>query len=130
MLMTKSVWTKAAKSDGLRILATRFRGRGMPTDRYDVWMANLGPSEALLQKMQKGKLTWAQFKQVYKQEIFLNSKLDQGNATIKNHGQKFTFRLIKHLATVGNVTLMCHCDEDQEHCHRHILQAVILSNKI
>jgi uncharacterized protein YeaO (DUF488 family) len=29
----------------------------------------------------------------------------------------------------GNVTLMCHCDEDQNHCHRHLL-ARMLAGKI
>ena len=32
----------------LRILATRFRGRGMPTTRYDVWMPSLAPTERTL----------------------------------------------------------------------------------
>ena len=27
-----------------------------------------------------------------------------------------------------NVTLMCHCDEDQEHCHRHLLKRVLTEN--
>jgi uncharacterized protein YeaO (DUF488 family) len=44
MIQTKSVYSAIEPSrDGLRILATRFRGRGMPTSRYHVWMANLGP---------------------------------------------------------------------------------------
>ena len=42
MLRTKSVWSPIDRQrDGLRILASRFRGRGMPTIRYDVWMASL-----------------------------------------------------------------------------------------
>lgn len=47
----------------------------MPKDRYDVWMANLGP--------------------------------------------------IDHLSKQGNVTLLCHCDEDEAHCHRHLLKELI-----
>jgi len=44
MLRTESVWSLInRKTDGLRILATRFRRRGMPTSRYDVWMLSLGP---------------------------------------------------------------------------------------
>ena len=39
VLKTKSVWTAAdRKRDGLRLLATRFRGCAMPKSRYDVWM--------------------------------------------------------------------------------------------
>ena len=48
MLKTKSVYSPVTENDGLRILATRFRGRGMATNLYDVWMPSLGPSEQLL----------------------------------------------------------------------------------
>src|SRR5271157_3098431 len=60
MVKTKSVYTPIdRKNDGIRILATRFRGRGLPTRRYDVWMPSLGPSERLLRKGQAEKITWA-----------------------------------------------------------------------
>ena len=50
MIKTKSVATKTDRQkDGLRILVARGRGRGLPANRYDVWMANLGPSEQLLE---------------------------------------------------------------------------------
>jgi uncharacterized protein YeaO (DUF488 family) len=46
MFKTKSIRSLVEpRKDGLRILATRGRGRGLPKDRYDIWMANLGPSE-------------------------------------------------------------------------------------
>ena len=49
MIKTKSVRSPIERGkDGLRILVTRFRGRRLPVSRYDVWMANLGPSEELL----------------------------------------------------------------------------------
>ena len=94
-LATKSVWSPIAKGDGLRILATRFRGRGLSTDRYDVWMANLGPSEALLRGFLAGDITWATFARRYRAELFAGGTADAANRTIKNHGQKFTLRLIK-----------------------------------
>ena len=130
MLNTKSVYTDAHASDGLRILATRFRGRGMSSDRYDVWMPSLGPSEELLEKVMKGRITWAQFTKAFQSELFEDGPVDKRSKTIKNHGQKFTLRLIKQLAETGNVTLMCHCDEDQQQCHRHILKKVIESSRV
>ena len=85
MLETKSVRTSInRKSDGLRILVTRFRGRGLPASRY--------------------------------------------LSAVQNHGQKFTLRLVKQLATAGRVTLLCHCAEDQAQCHRHLLRRLILSS--
>lgn len=56
--------------------------------------------------------------------------MDENNDVIKNREQKFTLRLIKHLATEQNVTLLCHCGDDEEYCHRHVLKALIESNKV
>ncbi|MEO5961064.1 MAG: DUF488 family protein, partial [Opitutaceae bacterium] len=125
MLKTKSVHTEIAAGDGLRILATRFRGRGMPVDRYDVWMANLGPSERLLKLVQAGEIAWRKFLKRYREEMFAPAATDSGNATIKNHGQKFTLRLIAKLAAKENVTLLCHCAEEARECHRFELQKLI-----
>jgi uncharacterized protein YeaO (DUF488 family) len=130
MLKTKSVYSPIRQSDGVRILATRFRGRGMPSSRYHVWMANLGPSEALLRAAQEGRINWSEFARRYKEELFTAGAVDRGNRTIKNHGQKFTLRLIKHLARRGTVTLLCHCAENQAHCHRHVLKRVVASGRI
>jgi len=126
MLTTKSVWTAVnRKKDGLRFLVMRFRGRGMPASRYDVWIASLGPSERLLRDFLGGRISWAAFARDYRKELFLDGPIDRKSRTIKNHGQKFTLRLIKELARKGNVTLMCHCAEDEQHCHRHLLRALI-----
>ena len=131
MLMTKSVWSPInRKVDGLRVLVTRFRGRGMQTGRYDVWMPSLGPSERLLKAGQSLRVSWAQFSRDYRDELFMNGPIDSRSRTIKNHGQKFTLRLLKRLARSGHVTLMCHCAEDQDQCHRHLLQRLILSNRV
>lgn len=129
MLRTKSVRTPIdRKSDGLRILVTRFRGRGLPASRYDVWMPNLGPSERLLAAVRDGKVSWAQFSREYQKELYLDGPIDKRSRTIKNHGQKFTLRLVKQLATAGRVTLLCHCAEDHAQCHRHLLRRLILSS--
>lgn len=130
MLKTKSVWSPIKTSDGIRILVTRFRGRGMPGSRYHVWMPSLGPTEHLLKFYQEYKLNWSQFVSEYSKELFLDGPIDKKCKTIKNHGQKFTLRLLKRLAKNGTVTLMCHCDEDEEDCHRHVLKKLILSKKI
>jgi uncharacterized protein YeaO (DUF488 family) len=126
MIKTKSVFSPIEPSkDGLRVLATRFRGRGMSPSRYHVWMANLGPSEELLHFFQSGKITWAEFGRRYRKELFEPGPIDRRNRTIKNHGQKFTLRLLQELAHRGTVTLMCQCAEEEQHCHRHILQSVL-----
>jgi uncharacterized protein YeaO (DUF488 family) len=126
MLKTKSVYSPIESTkDGLRILATRFRGRGLPKTRYHVWMPNLGPSEQLLRRFQSDQITWGEFSRSYCKELFEGGTIDRRNRTIKNHGQKFTLRLLQHLAKHDTVTLLCQCDEDEPHCHRFLLQAVL-----
>lgn len=114
----KSVWSPVdRRRDGLRILAARYRGRGMPASRYDVWMPSLGPSEQLLAALQGGTIAWARFTREFRRELFLDGPVDERSRTIRNHGQKFTLRLLKRLAAQGTATLMCHCAEDEERCH-------------
>jgi uncharacterized protein YeaO (DUF488 family) len=126
MIRTKSVYSPIdRKRDGLRILATRFRGRYMPVNRYDVWMPNLAPSEALMRSAQGGLITWTEFSRKYQKELKEIGSIDKRNRVIKNHGQKFTLRLLQKLGRSQNVTLMCHCDEDQQQCHRHLLKKVL-----
>jgi uncharacterized protein YeaO (DUF488 family) len=126
MIHTKSVSSPIERQkDGLRILATRLRGRGLPKERYDVWMANLGPSEKLLRERQTGKISWTEFGRHYRAELFEGGRIDTRNRTIKNHGQKFTLRLLQQIAKQQPVTLLCHCAEDQLQCHRHILRSIL-----
>ena len=80
----------------------------MPTSRYHVWMANLGLSEKLLRDAQADKIGWGEFSRRYRKELFEGGTIDQRNKTIKNHGQKFTLRLLQKLAKRTTVTLMCH----------------------
>lgn len=126
LLRAKSVGSPIdRKRDGLRILVTRVRGRGLPSSRYDVWMPNLGPSERLLARARSGKISWRDFSREYRKELFLDGEIDRRCKNIKNHGQKFSLRLIKRLAKKGNLTLMCHCEESQTQCHRFLLKRII-----
>ncbi|WP_035615298.1 DUF488 family protein [Haloferula sp. BvORR071] len=122
--------TMDRKHDGLRILVTRYIPRGVRGTRYQVWMPNLAPSEALLKSLQGGKIPWSQFAKSYQAELFEGGTIDKRNPRIKNHGQKFTLRLLKELAAKQPVTLMCSCEPDEERCHRHLLRKVLGSSKI
>jgi uncharacterized protein YeaO (DUF488 family) len=125
MFKTKSVHTAIEPGDGLRILAARGRGRGLPRDRFHVWMANLGPSEELRDAILGGKISWAEYRSRYLKELLEAGGVDVRNQRIKNHGQKFTLRLLQHLAESQTVTLLCHCAEEEQHCHRHLLKALL-----
>jgi uncharacterized protein YeaO (DUF488 family) len=125
MFQTKSVHTKIEASDGLRVLAARGLSRGLPRERYDIWMANLGPSEELRDAILKGKIRWPEYSRRYLKELWNSGDIDRRNRRIKNHGQKFTLRLLQHLARRQTVTLLCHCPEEEQHCHRHLLKALL-----
>ena len=87
MLRTKSVWSPIdCTQDRLRILATRFRGRGMGTTRYDVWMASLGPSERLLAWFRR-QGDWQEFSRRYGEELFLDGPIDARSATSRTTGR-------------------------------------------
>ena len=125
MVKTRNVWSAAKQDDGLRILVSRFRGRGLPASQYDVWMPALGPSEQLLRAVLAGEIDWKTYTKRYKEELYLDGPIDDRSRTIKNHGQKSTLRLLKALSARQQVTLMCHCAEDTDQCHRFILAAEI-----
>ena len=125
MFKTKSVHSPIEPGDGLRILAARGRGRGLPADRFDVWMANLGPSEQLRDAILAGKISWREYSRRYVNELLEAGGVDARNERIKNHGQKFTLRLLQHLAGKQTVTLLCHCAEEERHCHRHLLKTLL-----
>jgi len=129
MLKVKSVYEPKHKDDGLRVLATRYRGRGMKCSRYDIWMASLGPSERLL-KTGDGAANRREWKKRYRDQMLGLDTREPKNPVIRNAGQKFTLRLIKHLAKRQNVTLMCHCEKDASGCHRYILLDLIKSARI
>ena len=130
MIRTKSVYSPIERhKDGLRILATRIRGRDLRKTRYDVWMASLGPSETLLRLRQKNTISWPEFASRYRKELFEGGTIDKRNSNIKNKGQKFTLRLLQQLSKRQTITLLCHCDEKESRCHRHVL-ARILKAKI
>ena len=121
MIKTRSIQSDPRKDDGLRVLATRFRGRGLPASKYDVWMPALGPSEQLLKAMMGGAIDWKTFTRRYRDELFMDGPIDDRSETIKNHGQKSTLRLLRALGARQNVTLLCHCVEDAKECHRFLL---------
>src|SRR6476659_8598090 len=125
MFKTKSVSSPIEKSDGLRILTARGQGRGVPSNRFDVWMANLGPTEKLRDAILAGKISWSEFSRRYFKELLEPGGVDVRNQRIKNHGQKFTLRLLQHLAKKQTITLLCHCAEEERHCHRHLLKALL-----
>lgn len=100
----------------------------MRKSRYDLWLPSLGPSEELLADYEN--VTWSSFSRSYRQELWLDGAVDERNRNSKNHGQKGLLRTLRFLSRRQRVTLMCHCGEEAEHCHRHLLKHMLLSSKV
>ncbi len=129
-LQTKSLSTAIEHADGLRVLVARFRGHRVPKSRYDLWLPSLGPSEKLLKQFLGGEIPWSRFSNEYRRELWLDGEADERNRTVKNHGQKGLLRMLKYLSIRQPVTLLCHCAEDERHCHRHLLRQTLLGAKV
>jgi len=100
----------------------------MPRSRYDLWLPSLGPSEELLADFET--VSWTTFARKYREELWLDGLVDERNRSSKNHGQKGLLRTLRFLSRRQRLTLMCHCPEEADHCHRHLLKALILSSKV
>jgi uncharacterized protein YeaO (DUF488 family) len=111
--------------DGLRVLAERHRGRGGDHGKYNVWMASLGPSEGLLRDWAECELDAGSYLRRYREELLLGGEIDQRNTTVKNHGQKFTLRLLRELGLRRELTLVGHGVVGREECHLGVLREMI-----
>ncbi|MGF1484050.1 MAG: DUF488 domain-containing protein [Opitutales bacterium] len=126
MLRVKSVKSPIEpEADGLRVLVARFLPRGMKAGVYDVWMPSLAPSTELLNAFLKEGLDMKAFHKQYRVQLFQSEAVDAENGRNRNHGQKYTLRLLKSLSERGNVTLLCYCAEADARCHRHVLKREI-----
>ena len=106
MLKTKSVWSPInRKTDGLRILAdphSRARPAGISVRRVD----GQSRSKRATSTRRPGwrNLVGAVLRRNTERAV-PGRAIDKRSRTIKNHGQKFTLRLVKKLAQRGRVTL-------------------------
>ena len=108
-----------APGEGLRIGTVRHPPRGVPKrefaarDFYDVWLPNLAPSAALLQrgKTAASDREWRAFARRYEAEM----------------GKPETIRVLDLLAALSHhasFSVGCYC-ADEARCHRSILRALL-----
>jgi uncharacterized protein YeaO (DUF488 family) len=111
-----------AKDEGIRIGTVRRPPRGVPKAEfasrnwYDVWFPSLAPSPETM-KLAHAATTpaqWAAFKRKYRAEMA---------APESAHA----IELLAALSHQSNFSVGCYC-EDEEHCHRSVLRA-LLSDK-
>ncbi|WP_428940114.1 DUF488 domain-containing protein [Fontivita pretiosa] len=110
----------AAADEGLRVLITRYRPRGVSRSQqtWDVWMPNLGPSVALhaavYGKGGRTPIPWSAYRSAYLREMRPQRQAIQ--------------ELARRLRNGENLTLLCssHCT-DPRRCHRSLLKQLIES---
>ena len=93
---------------GVRCLVMRRWPRGIAHDRVDVWLKDLGPLPELMDRLQRGQLTFGAFAQQYTTQLMTHP------AT-----QEALRQLIALEASSGTVILLCH--ELTYPCHRFVL---------
>jgi uncharacterized protein YeaO (DUF488 family) len=126
MIRTKSTSDPISSRDGLRLFVTRYWPRGHKRQECDEWIPSLAPSQKLLKQFDSGKISWAEFKSAYREEMLHGYKPEAPmNERMRNSGQKYFIRLLRRLSEDRTITLICTCPPDQERCHRHLLRALI-----
>ena len=112
-------WDEPAEDgDGLRILITRYRPRGLPKakETWNVWIPDLGPSKELLAAF-KGKtgrppIPWSAYRSAYLIEMRAQRPRIDELASKVLHGQA--------------ITLLCASScIDERRCHRSLLRELI-----
>ena len=113
-------WNDAAEpDDGLRLLVTRYRPRGLKKadETWELWFKELGPSEELLAdfhgKGPSGRpIEWSDYEERYLKEMELQRPRIESLARHVNEGQA--------------LTLLCSSAcEDPTRCHRFLLKRLV-----
>lgn len=112
--------TARAADEGIRIGTVRRPPRGVPKTEftvqnwYDVWFPNLAPCTETMKQGQEAKTPaqWAAFIKKYRTEM----------ATPEN---AHTIELLATLSRQTNFSVGCYC-ENEEHCHRSVLRALLV----
>lgn len=109
-VQTKSIYEPKSKSDGLRILITRYYPRGVKRDKFDLWIRGASPTRDLLKSYRQGSIDWSEFKKQFSKQL----SSEEESKTAMN--ELFT------LAKKKSITLLCY-EREGQNCHRQIVKA-------
>jgi len=116
-IKTGSVYDVPSKSDGVRVLVTRYWPRGVKRDAVEHWFRDLAPEKGLIRDWKQGRIDWEEFKSGYL-------------AGFSGGGGEETTLLLEELRSIvrasgaAGVTLLCVC-RDAEQCHRSLLKSLL-----
>jgi uncharacterized protein YeaO (DUF488 family) len=117
-LKIKSLEERTEPDDDLRILIARYRPKALPKhmENWNEWWKDLAPSNALHKDYMKEKaIAWNEYKRRFIIEIINNPEaLDK-------------IQELRQLSKNKDVTLLCHCYNMGNHCHRYLIRDMIKS---
>lgn len=109
---TKSIYSLKEKSDGTRILVSRFYPRGVKRDHFELWIRGVSPEAKLLKSYKKNEVNWRKFSSDFRKQL----------RTLET--SKEALEQIAQMSKKDTVTLLCY-EKEGEKCHRHIVKSVI-----
>jgi len=106
----KRVYEPASAEDGKRILVDRLWPRGLSKDKaqVDLWLKEVGPSNALRKWFGHDPERWSEFERRYRAELKGSEALEELKKAAK-----------------GNVTLLFGA-KDEEHNQAIVLQSILM----
>jgi uncharacterized protein YeaO (DUF488 family) len=117
MITTKRWNDPKELNDGLRVLVTRYRPRGLPKSQetWDIWMRELAPSvelHAAFYGKHGKKISWPSYRAAFLREM------KESKAAIRDLAQR--------IQAGEHITLLCSsaCVHDNR-CHRALLREII-----
>jgi len=117
-LKIKSLKEPTDSDDGMRILIARYRPRALPKhkENWDEWWKDLAPSKDLHKSYMKDKIIdWNEYKKRFLIEIINNPKALE------------KIQELRQLSRNKDITLLCHCYNVGNHCHRYLIRDMIES---
>jgi len=99
------------REDYYKIAVTTFLSYPLQT-KVDAWFNEVAPSRQLSEKIEKKEITWDEFAASYHIEM----------VTVAAQSK---IKWIKDFSKNKDVVLLCHEDEADPRCHRHILKKII-----
>ena len=114
IVKTKSIYEKRVRSDGTRILVTRFYPRGVKRTHFDLWIRNASPESKLLKDYRNNSISWREFSKKFRIQIRSSIAGKEAISQLVELGKK------------GRITLLCY-EQEGKRCHRHIVKAIIES---
>ena len=117
MITTKRWNDPKQPSDGLRVLVTRYRPRGLPKakETWDIWMRELAPSVELHSAFygkNGAKISWSSYRVSFLREM------EASKQAIR--------KLVERIVRGEHITLLCSSAcVHEDHCHRSLLRELI-----